>query len=280
MIRADGLEKQYGRFRLSVSFSVPAGRVTGLIGRNGSGKSTLLDCIQGLIRPEKGSLTVLGKEPAAFTAEDRKRISSARQRTFGDSALTLSDWNALQKILLPEYDEEGFLKGCRDLSLPDEVPFKRLSEGQRRALSSLSALCRPAKLLILDEPTAGLDAAAREYLLDRLRVYLSDHDDCTALITSHISSDLEGLCDDLILLEKGKIRLRTETDALYENYGVLKLPEEDWKTLDKSRILASRAEKGIVSCLTDERQFYEENYPGAVIEAGSIDALILLQEDV
>lgn len=142
-------------------------------------------------------------------------------------------------------------------------------------LKVLVAMSHDAKLLILDEPTAGLDVIARDELLDTMRVYMEDGEK-SILISSHISSDLEGLCDDLYMIDEGKIILHEETDVLLGSYGVLKLTDEQYEALDKQYILKSRKENYGYSCLTNEKQFYLENYPKATIEKGNVDEVITM----
>ena len=132
-----------------------------------------------------------------------------------------------------------------------------------------------AKLLILDEPTAGLDVLAREEILDILREYMIPGDR-SVLISSHISSDLEGLCDDFYLIDQGKIILHEETDVLLGNYGVLKVTNEQYQALDRSRILRKKRESFGYSLLTDQKQFYQENAPELSMEKGTIDETIMM----
>ena len=142
-------------------------------------------------------------------------------------------------------------------------------------LKLLIALCHDAQLLILDEPTAGLDVVARDELLDILRSYM-EQGQRTILISSHISGDLENLCDDLYVIHKGRIVLHEEMGELLDSYGLIKADDKAYAALDKSYILKVRQENYGYSCLTNKREFYAENYPGIVIEKGNIDELITM----
>ena len=132
-----------------------------------------------------------------------------------------------------------------------------------------------ADLLILDEPTAGMDVMARESIIDMLREYM-EQGERAILISSHISGDLEGLCDDIYMIDNGKIILHQDTDVILSSYGILKLRDEEYRKLDKSHILKIKKENFGVSCLTDEKQFYLDNYPGIVVERGGIDSVITM----
>ena len=125
----------------------------------------------------------------------------------------------------------------------------------------------------IDEPTAGLDVLTRDEILDILRDYM-EQEDCTILISSHISSDLESLCDDLYIIDHGQIIMHEEMDTLLSQYGVLKVSKEDYDNLDKDYLLKAMKEPFGYSCLTNERQFYSENYPTIVIEQNHIDTMI------
>lgn len=129
----------------------------------------------------------------------------------------------------------------------------------------------------MDEPTAGLDVSVREELLDMLREYM-ENGNCSILISSHIATDLEGFCDDIYLIDDGKIVLHEDTDVLLGKYGVLKVTEEQYQNMDRAYIIAVKKEDYGYRCLTNEKQFYLENYPDIVIEKSGIDELILMEK--
>lgn len=159
------------------------------------------------------------------------------------------------------------------MELPLNKKIKEFSTGMKRKLQILAAISHNAKLLILDEPTAGLDVVARNELLEMLRVYMEDGQK-SIVISSHISSDLEGLCDEVYMIEAGKMILHEDTDVLLDEYGLIKATPEQYERLDKSYIIKDKKERFGYSCLTNCRQFYQENYPGLVVELGSIDEVI------
>lgn len=117
---------------------------------------------------------------------------------------------------------------------------------------------------------------ARNEILDLLRDYLIEDENRSILITSHISSDLETLCDDIYLIHNGKLMLHEETDVILEQYGVLKVTREQYEMLDKAAILKIQKEPYGYACLTNDRNYYLENYPKMAVENGSIDELILM----
>ena len=150
------------------------------------------------------------------------------------------------------------------------------STGMKAKLKVLVAISHNAKLLILDEPTAGLDVIARDELLEMLREFLEKDEERSILISSHISSDLESLCDDLYMIHDGKIILHEDTDVLLSDYALLKVDAEQYSKLDKQFILRSKKETYGYSCLTNQKQYYMENYPKIAIEKGTIDEVITM----
>lgn len=128
----------------------------------------------------------------------------------------------------------------------------------------------------IDEPTAGLDVMARNEMLDMLRDYMEEDEERSILVSSHISTDLETLCDNIYMINEGNIILHEETDRLLSNYAILKVDEEQSKTLDSQYIIKMKKESYGYACLTDQKQFYLENYPKIVVEKGTIDQIITL----
>ena len=143
-------------------------------------------------------------------------------------------------------------------------------------LKVLVALSHDAQFLILDEPTAGLDVLARDELLDVLRKYMEEDESRSILISSHISSDLEGLCDDLYMIHNGHVIMHEETDVLLSDYAILKLDENQYQKLDKQYVLRIKKEAFGYRCLTNQKQYYLDNYPNIVVEKGNIDDVIML----
>lgn len=172
-----------------------------------------------------------------------------------------------------DFEKEYFLSQCERFHLPLNKMIKEFSTGMKAKLKVLLALSHNAQFLILDEPTSGLDTIARDEILDLLREYM-ETEGRSILISSHISTDLETLCDEIYMIHNGGIVLHEETDCLFDQYGVLKVSEEQFRTLDKQYLLRTLKEPFGYSCLTNEKAFYVENYPAITIERGNIDNII------
>ena len=175
-----------------------------------------------------------------------------------------------------KFDKSLFIEQVQKFQLPMNKQIKEFSTGMKAKLKVLVAISHNAKLLILDEPTAGLDVIARDELLDMLREFLEKDEERSILISSHISSDLESLCDDLYMIHDGKIILHEDTDVLLSDYALLKVDAEQYSKLDKQFILRSKKETYGYSCLTNQKQYYMENYPKIAIEKGTIDEVITM----
>ena len=276
MVSVRNLTKNYGSFSLHVTLDIPDGRITGLVGKNGAGKSTVIKSILGLIRPDGGSVTVFGKDAQSLSPEDKRQLGVALSDSGFSQYLTPGDCAKILEKMYGHFDRRAFLEACRRYGLPENKQIQKFSTGMKAKLRVLVALSHQAKLLIMDEPTAGMDVEARNEILDIIRTYLAEKEDRSVLITSHIAADLEGLCDDVYLIHDGQILLHEDTDVILSDYGVLKVDEKTFQTLDRSTILRSRPEAFGYCCLTTQKRFYLENYPGMVIENCGIDDLILL----
>lgn len=276
MVKVDNLVKHYGDFCLELSLEIPDGTVTGIVGKNGAGKSTTIKAILGLIRPDDGHVTINGKEASQLGGADKALIGAALSDSGFSSYLCVEDVIRILGKMYPTFDENFFRSSCTSHGLAFDKKIKDFSTGMRAKLRVLVAISHRAELLIMDEPTAGLDVEARNDILDLLRQYMLENDKRSILLTSHISSDLEGLCDDIYLIHDGKIVLHEDTDTILSNYAILKVRDETYETLDQRYILSAKKESFGYLCFTNEKQFYAENYPGIVMERGNIDDLILM----
>ena len=276
MIKLTNLQKKYGDFELNVSMEIPAGTVVGLIGKNGAGKSTTIKAILGLIYPDGGSVEVFGKTPFEFKKKEKEAIGAALSDSGFSMMLNAEDVVHILKKMYSDFDESNFRKCCSEQGLDMRKKIKDYSGGMKAKLRVITAISHKAKLLVLDEPTSGLDVVARNEILDMFRSYLEEDNERSILISSHISSDLEGLCDVLYMIHNGRILLREDTDVIMGRYGILRVSEERYNTLDKKYLLASKKEGFGYSCLTNEKQFYLENYPDVVMENGNIDNIIIM----
>lgn len=275
MIRLNNVEKQYPQFHLNCSMEVAEGSITALIGPNGAGKSTTFKAILGLIRPDGGEIRVLGKNPKDLTVKEREQIGVVLANSGFSDYLQIRDIVPILASMYSKFRKDEFLQKCGQFGLPVDKKLRTFSTGMKAKLKVLIAMSYGAELLVLDEPTAGMDVLAREEILDLMREYMLPGGR-SILISSHISSDLEGLCDDFYLIDQGQIVMHEETDRLLEEYGLLKLTEEQYQALDKTYLLRKKTETYGCSVLTDQKRFYQENAPQLAMEKGTIDEIITM----
>ena len=276
MLEINRLVKKYKDFTLNCSMKVEQGCITGLVGENGAGKSTTFKAALGLISYDSGDITLMGKEPSELKEEDKSRIGVTLAESGFSGYLKVKDIIPVMSAMYPEFDRSRFESLCRKFGVPQDKYIKEFSTGMKAKLKVLVAVTHGADFLLLDEPTTGLDVMAREGILNLLREYMEEDENRSILISSHISTDLEGLCDDIYLIHEGQIILHEETDALLNEYGLIKADEGQYAKLDKEHILSVRRTPYGYDCLTDQRQYYRENYPDVVVENGSLDEVITM----
>jgi len=275
LLQLNNVQKQYKNFRLNCTLEVEEGHITGIIGANGAGKSTTFKAVLGLIGTDGGTIEIFGKDSRKMTISDKQRLGVVLAESTFNDILTIQDIIPVMQAAYPAFQKEKFLRKCEQYDLPLKKQLKDFSTGMKAKFKLLLSMSYEAKLLILDEPTAGLDAVGRSDLLDEMRDYMN-RDDRAILISSHISSDLEGLCDDLYFIQDGEILFHEDTDVILSDYAVLKVSEEQYRTLDKSYITYEMKEAFGHKLLTKEKQFYLDNYPGIVAEKGNIDEIMLM----
>lgn len=276
MIKINQLKKSYPDFDLNVSMNIKKGLVTGLIGKNGSGKSTIYKSILDLIQIDDGSITILNKDKDDLSIEDKNKIGIVLSDSFYSSYLTIKDLKKILKASYLSFDDSYFTSKVNLYQLPWDKQIRSFSFGMKSKLKIICALSHNAQLLLLDEPTLGLDVIARDEILDLLREFMEKDENHTILISSHISNDLEHLCDYVYMIDDGNILLEEEMDALLSCYGILKVDNKQMTEMDLSYILRKKKEVFGYTLLTNQKQFYLENYPDIVIENNNIDEFIYM----
>lgn len=276
MLKINNLRKNYKSFSLDCSLEIKPGCVTGLIGQNGAGKSTTFKAILGLISIDGGTISILGKDVQKFDSKDKQDLGVVLSDSGFSGYLTINDIIPILDNLYDNFDKEFFIKQTQRFGLPQNKKIKDFSSGMKAKLKLLVAISHNAKLLILDEPTSGLDVIARDELLEMLREFMEKDDERSILISSHISSDLETLCDDIYMIHNGKIIMHEDTDVLLSDYALIKVDQKQYDNIDKQYILRYKKESYGYSCLTNQKQYYLDNYPQIAIEKGKIDEVIMM----
>lgn len=276
MLEINGLVKKYKDFTLNCSMKVERGCITGLVGENGAGKSTTFKAALGLISYDDGNIRLMGKVPSELTESEKRKIGVTLAESGFSGYLKVKDIVPVMAAMYPDFDRARFIDLCHKFSIPRDKYIKEFSTGMKAKLKVLAAVTHKAEFLLLDEPTTGLDVTARESILDLLREYMEEDESRSILISSHISTDLEGLCDDIYIIHEGKVVLHEDMDNLLNEYGLIKADDSQYTKLDKEYILSVRRTPYGYDCLTDQGRFYKENYPDLIVENGSLDETITM----
>lgn len=232
--------KAYKGFNLGpVDLVLPSGCITGLIGENGAGKSTLIKLIMGLVKADSGCISIFGKEGATGLSEIKQDIGAVLDEVGFPLGMNAKQVNRVLEKAYTNWNEEKYFELLKKLNVPEDKAFKSMSKGMKMKLGIACALSHNPKLLVLDEAMAGLDPVARDEMVDILLDFTRDESH-TILISSHIVSDLEKLCDYIAFIHKGQISVYDEKDMLKEKYGIIRCSLSELEELDADAIVGKR----------------------------------------
>lgn len=231
------LTKRFKGFTLDhVSFSLPAGCIMGLVGENGAGKSTTLKLLLNMIQKDSGRITILGKDEKNI---DKNEIGVVFDECRFHESFTAKDINQVLKSIFQRWNEQQFFDYLNRFEVPSNKKLKEFSRGMKMKISIAAAVSHDAKLLLLDEPTSTLDPVVRDEMLDIFYDFISDEQH-SIIISSHIVSDLEKVCDYIAFMHKGKMILCEEKDRLLQECRLAQMSEAEFSAIDKDEIIGSR----------------------------------------
>lgn len=230
------LKKTYPGFVLEdLNLTLPAGCIMGLIGENGAGKTTVIKLILGMISRDAGSIEVLGHDNSRKFADVRQDIGVVLDEAGFPWCMTARQVNRVMSGIYTRWDEKKFFEYIERFNIPTDKPFGDFSKGTKMKLCIAAAISHDPKLLILDEPTAGLDPVARDEVVDIFSEFTRDESH-SILISSHIVSDLEKLCDYIAFIHRGKLMLCEEKDMLLAEYGIIRGEAEKLRKIDPTAV--------------------------------------------
>jgi len=218
-----------------LNLTLPSGCITGLIGENGAGKSTTIKLILDMIHKESGTITILGKDNEESIELIKEDIGVVMDEVGIPECLTVKQVGKVMKNTFHNWDNDEYYRLIEKLALPGNKQFKEFSRGMKMKLGIAIALSHHARLLILDEATSGLDPVVRDEVVEMLSDFTRDEKH-SILISSHIVSDLEKLCDYIAFLHKGKLLLCEEKDQLLAEYGLIHCTAEELQRLPSEAI--------------------------------------------
>ena len=249
-IEIKNLTKSYGGFTLdNISLSLPEGSILGLVGENGAGKSTTIRLIMNAVKRDGGSVSVLGTDNEAPEFNDIKQdIGAVPDEAYFPEVITAKNVGLIMKHTYKKWDDGLFCSYLREFDLPEKKQFKDFSRGMKMKLAIAAALSHKPRLLILDEATSGLDPMVRDEILDIFEG-LAREEGCSILLSSHIVSDLEKICDRIAFIHRGKLVFCEEKKRLLEEYAIIALSAEELAVLPDGAAVGTVEEGGGVRTL-------------------------------
>lgn len=232
------INKSFGEFAIQdLSLTVPSGTICGLVGENGAGKSTTIRLLMGALRPDGGTAKVLGADVSgpAFR-EVKEDVGVVLDEAYFPETLTAVQVGKVLAGTYRRWDQEMYDGFLHRFDLPGKKPFKDFSRGMKMKLAIAAALSHRPKLLVLDEATSGLDPIVRDEVLELFNEFTREEDH-SILISSHILSDLEKLCDYIAFLHQGRLLFCDEKDRLLETYGIFTGTAEQAESLREEAVV-------------------------------------------
>lgn len=237
MLSIRGLSKRYMNFSVEdVTFNVPDGTVVGLIGENGAGKSTIIKSVLGAVHPDGGEILVDGMPLDKLDKSGRQKISFVLDDMGLPMELTLSMLDKVLANIFEKWDSAKFKALVQKFGLPEKKMLREFSKGMKMKATIAVALSYESNLLILDEPTSGLDPVVRDDILEMIYDY-NRQNGRAALISSHITTDLEKICDYIVYIHGGKVIFNEEKDELLSRYAIYSTDEKQLAELDKTAVV-------------------------------------------
>lgn len=230
-IEIKNLTKSFPGFTLNnLNLTLPGGCILGLIGENGAGKSTTIKLILDIIHKDSGSITILGRDNTENIRLTKEEVGVVMDEIGLPECLTAKQIGNVMAHTFRNWDTSTYQALVQRMDLPEKKPFKDYSRGMKMKLGIAIALSHHCKLLLLDEATSGLDPVVRDDVVEMLSEFTRDEGH-SILISSHIVSDLEKLCDYIAFLHKGKLLLWEEKDVLLAEYGVIHCTAEQLQSI-------------------------------------------------
>jgi len=276
LIEVQGLCKKLGKFEMDdLSFTLPNGCIMGYIGENGAGKTTTIRLLLGLLKRDAGTIRLLGQELDQADGTLFEQIGTVMDEPAFPQYFTVAQVGRVMAGLYKSWDGGVFDQWVDRFGLVRDKKVKDLSRGMKMRLSLGVALSHHPRLLLLDEATNGLDPVARNEILDLLMEFIQEEQN-GVFLSSHITSDLEKICDYIALIRNGRIAFVQEKDALLEETGVLKCGGGEFEKLDRGDLLGYHRGRFEVAALVAGRAAKEKKYPWASFEKPTLEDIMML----
>ncbi len=277
-LKIENLCKSYkgSDFKLdNVSICIPKGTIVGFVGKNGAGKSTTINTILNIIHKDSGTVDFFEEYMNDRNICFKNDLGVVFDSLNFSGELTPKKLEKVLSEIYSKWNKDLFFEYLERFKLPTDKKIKTFSRGMSMKLSISVALSHEAKLLILDEATAGLDPVVREEILDVFLEFVEDENN-SILISSHISSDLEKIADYITFIDNGKIILNEAKDTLIYDYGIARMKKNDFEKLDKSEYIAYRQRGLQTEVLISNKHVFSREYPNIVVDNSTIDEILPL----
>ncbi len=276
ILEVKNLSKKYKDFELkNISFNLKKGMIMGFIGENGAGKTTTIKAILDIIKNYKGEIKIFGLDNKKDEKNIKEDIGVVLDDIFFPEILTPFDINSIMKDSHKKWDSDLYFKYLTDFSLPKKNQIKTFSKGMRKKLEIATALAHHPKLLILDEPTSGLDPIARNEVIDIFQEFIQN-EECSILLSSHITTDLEHIADYITFINNGEILLSKTCDELLDQYGIVKCHETDFKKIEKRDYIKYKKNKYEYEILVENKKEFKNKYHIPTIDKLTLEDLMVL----
>ncbi|MDE6591563.1 MAG: ABC transporter ATP-binding protein [Oscillospiraceae bacterium] len=274
-IEIEGLTKKFDGFTLSdISFNVPRGSIMGFIGQNGAGKTTTIKAILNIIKADKGSIKILGEDHIKDEIDIKERISAVFDELPFHDDFTAKNLDVILRHIYENWDKNEFASMLDRFALPRNKKIGKFSKGMKMKLQIACALSHKSELLIMDEPTTGLDPVVRNEILDIFREYIQDENH-SILMSSHITGDLEKISDSVTFIDKGRLLISGYKDDILESHGIIKCGKEDYKKISSEDIISARLSDFGAEVMISDKVECREKYPGLVMDNATLEEIML-----
>ncbi len=274
ILEIKNLSKKYNSFELkNINIELPKGTIMGFIGENGAGKTTTIKSILNIINKDSGQIKIFGLDNKE--TKIKEDIGVVLDDSFLSEYLNPLDINKIMKNIYKNWDEKLYFKYIEDFKLSKEKISKEYSSGMKMKLKIAVALSHHPKLLILDEPTLGLDPIARNEILDIFQEFIQDENK-GIFVSSHITSDLEHIADYITFINNGEIIFSKTKDELLESYGIARCSKEQFDKIKKEDYIKYKKNKYEYDVLIENKYEFRKNYNISVIDKTSLEDIMLI----
>ncbi len=276
VIEIKNLEKKYDKFTLNIpNLEVTKGMITGFIGENGAGKTTTIKVILNIIKNYSGEVKVFGNSNDLSKEQAKEEIGVVLDEAFFSEILTAKDINTIMGDTFKNWDKELFYKYLTDFKLPVDKQIKTFSKGMLKKLEIITALAHHPRLLILDEPTTGLDPVARREVLDLFQEFMQDENN-SIFLSTHITTDLEKIADYIVFIDNGNILFTKEINEILDNYAIFKCKKAEFEKIAKEDMVCYSIEKYDVEVLVSDKKAFKKKYDFGTLDKVSLEELMIL----